>query len=326
MQMAKKEARRRVIVLEKPTIAQRLAGIGSLAGSIFKILLYVVLAVWILSIFLPGVEIINGNVAVIPIKGIITTGSSPSMFSEFTSSSKIVKWIEKADKSEKVSAILFEINSPGGSPVATNEIVQAVKATTKPTYAVIKDVGASGAYWVASATDVIIADSMSMTGSIGVIASYLEFSGMLDDYNITYQRLVSGKYKDMGSKYRQLTQDETVIMQKKIDLIYEIFVADVAENRNIPLAKMRKIASGTIYIGTEAKELGLVDVLGTKKDAVKLIEEQLGIKANLYEFKTNAGLFGGFSDTIYEGFYSIGQGIGSAFTSKAESREVSVWT
>jgi len=333
MVMSKKEAKSKSrlanrLAEQKPkrTLAERLSAVGSVIWAIIKIGFFLMIALWLVSFFLPSIEIVSGNVAVVPIKGLITTESDgvSMLGSQYTSSQKVISWLEKAAESEGIKAILLEINSPGGSPVATDEIVQAVKEAkaTKPVYAVIRETGASGAYWVATAADKIIAERMSITGSIGVIGSYLEFSGLIDDYNVTYQRLVAGKYKDAGSKYKELTPDERALIQKKIDIIYEIFVADVAANRNMPLSKVRLLADGSIYIGTEALQLGLVDYLGTKEDAIKMIESDLNIVADVYEFKTTGGLFGNFGAELSSGFYYVGRGIGAAFTSSAASNEV----
>src|SRR3989344_1664750 len=146
----------------------------------------------------------SATVAVIPIEGVITTAED-DLFSDVANSRDIVDLIKEADNNPNVKAIVFEINSPGGSPVASEEIANAIKQTSKPTVAYIREVGASGGYWIASATDRIFASRMSITGSIGVIGSYLEFDGLLDKYNITYRRLVGGKYKDIGSPFKELT-------------------------------------------------------------------------------------------------------------------------
>src|SRR3989338_2223036 len=157
------------------------------------------IAVGIMSLFVGvDVESLSGNVALIPIDGIILgSDDSEFLFESITSSLDAVELIEKADKNPNIKAIILEINSPGGSAVASEEIAKAVQKTNKTTVAWIREVGASGAYWVASSSDYVIANRVSITGSIGVIASYLEFPGFLEKYNVTYRRLVSGKYKDI---------------------------------------------------------------------------------------------------------------------------------
>ena len=129
--------------------------------------------------------------------------------------------IDSAKKDVRIKGVIFKINSPGGSVVGSKEIGNAIKKLGKPSVAVIREVGASGAYWVASSADVIIADELSITGSIGVISSYLQFSKIMEEYGITYERLVGGEHKDMGVPYKQLSKEEQIIMQKKINIIPE---------------------------------------------------------------------------------------------------------
>ena len=145
-----------------------------------------------------------GNVALIPIEGIITGSGGSYLGSSTISSKSIVEFIEEADKSDNIDAIVLEINSPGGSAVASDEIAEAVKNAKKPVVSFIREVGASGGYWVASASDYIIANRMSITGSIGVISSYLEFSGLMEKYGVGYERLVAGENKDLLSPYTKL--------------------------------------------------------------------------------------------------------------------------
>ena len=108
----------------------------------------------------------------------------------------------------------MEINSPGGSAVASDEIATAVKNAKKPVISLIREVGASGGYWVASASDYIIANRMSITGSIGVISSYLEFSGLMEKYGVGYERLVAGENKDLLTPYKKLEADQKALVQK----------------------------------------------------------------------------------------------------------------
>ena len=151
-------------------------------------------------------ESLDGNTALIEISGTIIAEKDVNfLFEDFTSSEEIIKLIRKADKNDEIKAIIFKINSPGGSPVASEEIANEVKKTNKTTVAWIRESGTSGAYWIASSTDYIIANRMSITGSIGVIASYLGFSGFLEEHNVTYERLVAGNLKDLGIPFNELT-------------------------------------------------------------------------------------------------------------------------
>lgn len=234
----------------------------------------------------------SGNIAVIHIKGFITASGETY---GGTSAEKIIDFIQDAEKDEDIKAILLDINSGGGSAVGSDEIAQAVQTAEKPVVAVIREVGASGAYWIASSADLIYANRMSLTGSIGVIGSYLEFEGLLADYNVTYRRLVSGEHKDMGSPLKEMTRDEELIFQSALDQIHNYFIEAVAENRNMSEDEVKQVATGRFMIGAEAKELGLVDVLGSKQDAVVYLEEQLNITADLAEYAARPGLSGLFS-------------------------------
>ncbi|MBN2454668.1 signal peptide peptidase SppA [Candidatus Woesearchaeota archaeon] len=250
-------------------------------------LMMMLFGLFMLLLFTPE----TGNVAVIKLHGVISVDDD-SLFSSGASSGQIVDMIELAEESDEIAAILIDINSPGGSAAASEEVASAIREAKKPTIALIRDVGASGAYWAASAADTIIASPVSITGSIGVSASYLEFSGLFEDYGVGYERLVSGQYKDMGSPYRNLTAEEREIMQVLIDDIQEHFIASVAENRNMEAEKMRELATGMVYTGRQAKELGLVDILGDKSTAEALLKEKGIEEVDFVEYEILEPLFG----------------------------------
>lgn len=258
------------------------------------------------------VESLEGNVAMIPIEGIIVGIEDDGFFEELAVSTDIIELIEKADKNPHVKAIILEINSPGGSAVASEEIANAVRKANKTTVAWIREAGASGAYWIASSSDYIVANRVSITGSIGVIASYLEFPGFLDRYNVTYRRLVSGKYKDMGSPFREMTAEEEELFQQDLDIIRDYFVGEVAKNRKMSKKDVDKIANGLFYLGVQAKELGLVDELGGKDEVVAYIERKENITADIVEYETEKGLFEILSDVMKKQSFMVGKGIGSS--------------
>ena len=292
---------------------------GKLGLIIFLVIICFLLLWIIISLFVSVKSF--GNVALIPIKGVITVEGTSSFGSEGASSTEIIEFIQDAEKDSSIEAILFDINSPGGSAVASKEIADAVKRTTKPTYAVIREVGASGAYWVASATDHIMANELSITGSIGVISSYIEFAGLLDRYNMTYQRLTAGKYKDLGDPFKELQLDERGILLRKLDIIHEYFIADVAENRNITVEELRKIATGEFYLGSEALEFGLIDSLGDIEKAKELIKQELNItKVELAKYEKLKTLIDVLSGVFSEQSFFVGRGIGSTITEQQPNR------
>ena len=255
------------------------------------------------------------NTAIIPIKGTITTESGSGLFSESGASSQdITSLIEKAKADKNVKAIIFEIDSPGGSPVATDEIASAIKGLKEDnitTVAWIRETGASGAYWVASSTDHIIANRMSIVGSIGVYGSYLEWYGLMDIYNVTYRRLVSGEYKDTGVPFRNLTEKEGTYLQSKLDRLHEFFIEAVAQNRNMPVEDVRKLATGEIFLGVEGKENGLVDELGSKEEAIAYLKSTIGEEVTTKEFSKDKSFIESLFDTLSKNSYYMGLGIGN---------------
>lgn len=244
-------------------------------------------------VFYGGEEFLPGNVAKIPITGSIGIGRSDGM-SE-TSSTETVELLSKASEDDSIKAIILDINSPGGTPVASMEIANAVKRCGKPVVAVIRDMGTSGAYWVASASEMIFASPVSVTGSIGVRGSYLDFAGLLDDYNITYNRIVGGKYKDIGSPMKILSGEEMALLQRKIDSMHSFFISEVAANRGIPEENVREMATGIFYTGIEALELGLIDGFGGLEEAKDYLEESLGIEVEVKDFNPSVDIY----DLIY---------------------------
>lgn len=226
------------------------------------------------------IKIETGNIAIIKIIGEIS--GSPPLFGSGTSSETVLENLDKADKDPNVKAIFLEINSPGGTVVASKEIAQKLESINKTKVAFIREEGASGAYWVASAADKIVAFPLSITGSIGVSSSYLEFSGLFDKYGIGYVRLVSGEQKDIGTPYRKPTQEEISDFQKIINAIYEDFVKDVARYRKMDVDRVKSLADGRVYLGKDAKDLGLVDYLGDKDFALNMTKSM----ANLTEIYT----------------------------------------
>lgn len=279
--------------------------------------LTIILVIAVLYIVSMGISFFyDGNhegntIAVIPISGPIMYEESGSLFGGGSSATPdtIVSFINSANKNPDVKGIILDINSPGGTVLASKEIANAVKKSDKPVIAVIHEVGASGAYWIASASDYIIADELSITGSIGVIGSYLEFSDLFDKYGITYERLVGGKYKDAGSPYTDLTPEERKLLQAKIDLIHEAFIKEVATNRNMSVSDVRKSATGIFYLGSEAKDLGLIDELGNNDNALaKMKELTNSTELTFVTYKHEPSLLDYFNVMTNANAYAFGEG------------------
>jgi protease IV len=263
--------------------------------SIFILISLLLIAMVVALVMGTDDDTVGANVAVIKIAGPITGDNDESLFAAYgTSSTDVVEQLERARDDASIKAVLLEINSPGGSAVASDEIGQAVKevrAANKTVVAWVRESGASGAYWIASSSDHIVANRMSVTGSIGVISSYMEFDEFLDDWNVSYNRLIAGERKDIGDPFVNLTGERRAFLQHKLNRVHGFFIEEVARNRNMTEAQVRQIATGEFYLGIEAYELGLVDELGGKNEAIAYIEGRIGDEASLVEFEPEHGFF-----------------------------------
>lgn len=215
------------------------------------------------------------KISVVKIEGIISDTTSSSIFRENTTSSSALEQIIKLTADKNTKAIVIRINSPGGTVAASQELYKAIlKAKSKkPVVITMGDVAASGGYYIASAGDIILANPGTLTGSIGVITSYLNFTELLKKYGVQGITVKAGKYKDIGNATRHLTEEEKKILQALLDNSYKQFINDVAKGREMPVEKVAKIAEGLIYTGEQAYKIGLVDKLGDYYDAIKKAQE-----------------------------------------------------
>jgi protease-4 len=207
------------------------------------------------------------NVAVIPVEGEIWPyyGLSESPF--IVTPEVVDSALHTAEDDEMIEAILMEINSPGGTPVAAERIAQRVRSSTKPVVGMIGDMGASGGYMIAAASDYLIASPMSMVGSIGVTMSYLEYSQQNEDSGIEYVELSTGKFKSSGSPDKPLTEEERELFQRDLDEIHSEFVNMVAKYRNLSVDKVKGLADGSTLNGVRARDAGLIDEVGGRAEA-----------------------------------------------------------
>ena len=180
-----------------------------------------------------------------------------------------------------VKAVVLRLNSPGGGVAASQEIYEAVKKfradTHKKVVVSMSSVAASGAYYIACASDKIYANPGTITGSIGVIAEWYNYGELLKWAKMENIVFKSGTLKDAGSPTRPLTEAEKVYFQGLIDNMYNQFVSAVASSRNMDEARVRKLADGRVYTGQEAKKNGLVDELGTYQDALAAAAKLAGV-------------------------------------------------
>jgi len=205
----------------------------------------------------------------------------PESNKDIVASEKITHYIEEANNDEKIKAILIEVDSSGGLPVAGEEIARALKNSAKPSVVVIRQSGLSSAYWAASGASRIFASRNSDIGSIGVTASYLESVDKNKKDGYQYVQLSVGKYKDTGNPDKALTDDEKTLIMRDIKIVHQNFIADVAKYRNISEDDVQKIADGSSVLGDKAKELKLIDEIGGLSDAKNYIEKMINEKPEI---------------------------------------------
>ena len=196
-------------------------------------------------------------------------------------SEEIMSALISADEDEAIKAVIIEVDSSGGYPVAGEEIAKTIQSISKPVVAFIRQSGTSAAYWSIITADKIFASKNSDVGSIGVTISYLENVAKNEKDGVKYVQLSAGKYKDAGSPDKLLTEEEKAIIVRDLKIVHENFIQDIADSRNIPIDKVRSIADGSSVLGEKAKELGLIDEIGGFLDVKKYVEEKIGEKADV---------------------------------------------
>lgn len=214
------------------------------------------------------------NVAVIIGEGAVTRSG------DGLTSKQICKLFRQARKNKSIKTIVFRVNSPGGSALASDEIWREVQLTNKTKKVVVSmgDVAASGGYYIAAPASYIFAEPTTVTGSIGVFGMVPYTGKMLENkLGVTFDRIATNKHAVMTSN-RRLTEEELTIIQKGVDEIYVQFKTVVAKGRGLTMERVQQIARGRVWTGVDAKKIGLVDELGGIKDAIAYAAKQAKIK------------------------------------------------
>jgi protease-4 len=224
----------------------------------------------------------KGNgAAVIKIRGAISEGNDAS-FSSRQSASAIARKIRTLADKKETKALLLDINSPGGTVAAVQDIYESIlyfKSKNKPVVALFRDVAASGAFYIAMAADKVVAQEGTLTGSIGVIMQTSNVEGLFDKIGVKVTPIKSGKNKDIGAIYRPMTEEEKALLQDLVNDAYGQFFNVVAKGRpNIKKEDLVTYADGRVFTGAKAKELGLIDGLGGEETARQYLSELTGIK------------------------------------------------
>ena len=197
-------------------------------------------------------------------------------------SKNIVDELKRYSKNPSVKAILLRIDSPGGAVVPAQEIYEEIqklkRETEKKVVASMGSIAASGGYYIASASDKIVANPGTLTGSIGVIMEMANVEGLLKKIGVQSVVIKSGKRKDVGSPFRTMSLEEQKLLQSVLDDVHSQFIEAVAKGRGMTEEEVRPLADGRIFTGRQAKGLGLVDELGTLQDAIELASRLVGIE------------------------------------------------
>lgn len=228
-------------------------------------------AMVLLNVLFPDLDLSSGDrIAVIRVEGVI-------MDSQVT-----VGDLKRFSENPSVKAIVLRIDSPGGGVVPSQEIYDAVRQvrskTSKTVIASMGNVAASGGYYIAAATDRIVANPGTLTGSIGVIMETANVEGLLQKIGVEGVVIKSGKFKDVGSPLRKMSEEERGLLQAVMDDVHKQFIEAVAEGRAMELAEAQTLADGRIFTGRQAKEAKLVDELGNLDDAIQLAADAVGIE------------------------------------------------
>jgi protease-4 len=280
------------------------ATVGWIVGGIALVLAFLMImflcgTCFFVSIIFRSAGGFTGNgVGLIEITGVL---SSDGGGFTGTSSASIVQQLDSARRNSRIKAVLLRIDSPGGTPAAAQEVYREVRRTieVKPVVVSVGDVCASGAYYIASASSVIFSEPDSDVGSIGVILEIPNVEELDKKIGLHWYVFTQGQYKDIGSPLRPPTPAEQSILTDQMRVAYDHFIRDVALGRHMDEAKVRDLATGLTFPGTQAKDLGLIDAIGNYRDATTRAGRMGGIKGEVRLIPlSQRGLFGLFSEFL----------------------------
>jgi protease IV len=206
------------------------------------------------------------------------------LYGPIQGSGRTAEWIETARRlreNARVPAVVIDVDSPGGAATASDDLFLALErlAAKKPVVVSIRGLGASGAYLAAMAAHRIVANPTAVVGSIGVISAGPRIPRLLDRIGVEVAERRAGRLKGMGAPWRDETAEERANEQALVDAIYDAFVARVAAGRKMDEARVRELATGEVWLGTKALELGLVDEIGDLERAIEIAAKMAGVAA-----------------------------------------------
>ena len=252
-----------------------------------------------------NIELPNKDfVGVINIEGEIGASSSNSLTSDSTYNHDFyLKYIEKMEQSDKNKGILLYVDSPGGAVYESDEmylkLMEYKEKTKRPIWAYFASQACSGVYYISMAADKIYANRNCWTGSIGVIVSLTNCKKLYDKLGIKEIDITSGKNKAMGSQGLELTKEQRGILQSLVDEAYDQFVGIVADGRKMDKSAVKKIADGRIYSAKQAKEINLVDEVGSLKDEKKAFAKEAGFSEDITYYTPEKDSLSGMFSSIF---------------------------
>jgi protease-4 len=229
-----------------------------------------------------------------------------------TDSKKTLKELRDFAEADSIKAIVVRVDSPGGAVGPSQEIYEAVRKLREKKHVVISmgSIAASGGFYIACGGEKIYANPGTLTGSIGVIFTFLNVQGLLKWAGVQVSPLTAGKMKDAGSPYREMTPEERTYLRGVLDDVHEQFIDAVAQGRNLTVDQVKPMADGRVFTGRQAKDLKLVDAMGGLEDAVAEAGRMGGIKGQpkmeypRKEKRILAELFGEDAQTLLSGVAS----------------------
>lgn len=262
------------------------------------------------------------------VDGTIANSGSGSLFSTETYNHlDFLEQLKAIQDDSTVKGVLLEVNSPGGGVYESAEIqkeMQKIKEKKIPVYVSMKNMAASGGYYISAGADKIYATNETLTGSIGVIMSGINYTGLFEKLGISDMTYKSGALKDMGSAQREPTEAEKKVFQAYIDSAYGRFVKIVAEGRGMTEEEVKKIADGRIYDGTQAKANHLIDEIGFPEDALNALKKDQSLTgAQVIEYSNDVT---GFASSWLGSKFAEVQGIKPSETNRVLSLVESIGT
>ena len=213
----------------------------------------------------------ENRIVVVNLTGMIQEGQVGGFMAGGISPRLVRDRLDRVAADPSIEGVVLRVQSQGGSIAASQEIAQMVRDFEKPIVVSMADMAASGGYYITAYAQGIVAQPGTMTGSIGVISTMMDLDGLYEMLGIEVETIKSGEHKDMFS--RALTEEEREIMQEISDQAYEQFINDIVQGRGLSVKEVRELATGELYLGSQALELGLVDRLGGVEEAIDLLAE-----------------------------------------------------